>query len=100
MNYGAERTNDALRPLRLHSCINRNPWYCDETVSQMIDAAMMESDIDKRSALTKDIMRYYHEQAPAIWMHEVVQFSGLGPRVKNYREDYAVIAYDEIELTP
>lgn len=100
MNYGAERTNDALRPLRLHSCINRNPWYCDETVSQMIDAAMMESDIDKRSALTRDIMRYYHEQAPAIWMHEGVQFSGLGPRVKNYREDYAVIAYDEIELTP
>ncbi len=98
MNFGAERTGDALRPLRLHSCINRSPWYCNETVDEMISAALQESDIEKRRLLTEDIMRYYHEQAPTIWMHEVVGFTGLGPRVKNYREDYAVIAFDEVEL--
>ncbi len=100
MNFGAERTGDALRPLRLHSCIIRNPWYCNKTVDQMINAALQESDIDKRRALSEDIMRYYHEQAPTIYMHEIVAFSGLGPRVKNFREDYGVIAYDEIELEP
>ena len=100
MNFGAERTGDALRPLRLHSCINRNPWYCTETIDQMISTALQESDIEKRRALTQEIMRYYHEQAPTIYMHEIVSFTGLGPRVKYYREDYAVIAFDEVELDP
>ena len=100
MNFGAERTGDALRPLRLHSCINRSPWFCNETVDEMISAALQESDLEKRRLLTEDIMRYYHEQAPTIYMHEVVQFAGLGPRVNNYHEDYAVIAFDEVELTP
>ena len=100
MNWGAERTNDALRPLRLHSCINRSPWYCTEAIDKMINAALKESDVDRRRMLTEDIMRHYHEQAPAVWMHEGVQFTGLGPRVKNYQEEYAVIAFDEIELEP
>ena len=100
MNWGAERTGDALRPLRLHSCINRNPWYCEKTVSHMIQTAMNESDIEKRRTLTEDIMRYYLEQAPTIWLHEIVNFTGLGPRVKTYREEHNLIAYDEIELYP
>ena len=66
----------------------------------MISAALQESDIEKRRQLTEDIMRYYHDQAPTIWMHEIVGFTGLGPRVTNFREDLAVIAFDEVELAP
>lgn len=100
MNFSAERTSDSLRPLRLHSCINRNPWYCDEDVSAMIQEALDESDLEKRRVLTEAVMAAYHEEAPAIWMHEIVTFTGLGPRVKSYRVDHNLIAFDEIKLTP
>ncbi|MFL2770590.1 MAG: ABC transporter substrate-binding protein [Rhodospirillaceae bacterium] len=100
MNYSAERSGDALRSLRLHSCINRSPWYCNKRVSDLIQKALNETDIEKRRTLTKDVMATYHEEAPAIWLHEVMLFTGLGPKVKYYQEDHTLIAYDKIELMP
>ena len=100
MNYSAERTGDALRPLRLHSCINRSPWYCNKRVSDLIQEALNETDIEKRRTLIEEVMATYHDEAPAIWLHEVMLFTGLGPKVKYYQEDHTLIAYDKIELRP
>ena len=33
MNFSSERMLDALRSVRLHSCINRIPWYCDKALT-------------------------------------------------------------------
>lgn len=100
MNYSVERTTDSLRPARLHSCIQRIPWYCNEDLTEKIIAAFATSDLDLRRARTEEIMAFYHDDAPAIWMHEVVMFKALGPRVKNFRQDHTVLNYHEIELTP
>lgn len=100
MNYSAERTLDSLRPARLHSCIQRIPWYCNEELTDKIKTAFAVADIDKRRELTEDIMAFYHEDAPAIWMHEVIMIKALGPHVRNFRQDHTVLNYDEIELVP
>ena len=100
MNYSAERTTDALRPLRLHSCIHRSPWYCDQALSDKILTAFGTSDLEQRRILTEEIMAAYHDEAPAIWMHEIVMYKGLGPHVRNFRQDHTVLNYHEIDLAP
>jgi peptide/nickel transport system substrate-binding protein len=100
MNYSAERTADALRPLRLHSCIHRSPWYCDRALSDKIQTAFTTSDLDTRRTLTEEIMAAYHDEAPAIWMHEVIMYKALGPRVRNFRQDHTVLNYHDIEIVP
>ena len=100
MNYSAERTVDSLRPVRLHSCIQRIPWYCNEELTDKVSVAFAVADLDKRRKLTEEIMAMYHEDAPAIWMHEVIMFKALGPHVRHFRQDHTVLNYDEIELVP
>lgn len=100
MNYSAERTADSLRPVRLHSCIQRNPWYCDEVLTAKIKQAFATSDLDERRRLTEEVMADYRNNAPAIWMHEVVMFKALGPKVRNFRQDLTVLNYHEIDLVP
>ena len=97
-NYGAQRTTDALRAMRLHSCLHPNPWYCNQQIQPAIAAAQNEGDLDTRRRLTEQIMATYHEEAPAIWMHEIPIFEGLGAGVRNLRNDFNVIRYDLIEL--
>ncbi len=100
MNYSAERTTDALRPLRLHSCIHRSPWYCDKEVTAKIEQAFATSDLDERRRLTEEIMADYHDEAAAIWMHEIIFFDALGPKVTNFQQDHTVLNYHEIDLLP
>ncbi len=100
MNYSAERTTDALRPLRLHSCIHRSPWYCNTELTEKITRAFATSDLDDRRRLTEEIMIDYHDEAPAIWMHEVIMIDALGPRVKNFQQDHTVLNFHDIELEP
>ncbi len=97
-NYGAQRTTDALRAMKLHSCLHPHAWYCNTDLSPVIAAAQNASTLEERRTLTEQVMGAYHEEAPAIWMHELMFFEGLGPRVHNYRSDIAVIHYDRIEL--
>ncbi|MBM3512102.1 MAG: ABC transporter substrate-binding protein [Alphaproteobacteria bacterium] len=97
-NYGAQRTTDSLRAMKLHSCIHPHAWYCNEELRPIVDQAYNAATLDERRALTERIMGTYHDEAPAIWMHELMFFEGLGPRVRNYRSDIGVIRYDQIEL--
>jgi peptide/nickel transport system substrate-binding protein len=98
-NYGAQRTTDALRAMKLHSCLHPKAWYCNTEISPLIDRAYETGDIEERRRLTEQIMAAYHDEAPSIFMHELVFYEGLGPRVRNYRSDISVIGYHQIELT-
>jgi peptide/nickel transport system substrate-binding protein len=98
MNFSAERTRDSLRAVRMHSCINRNPWYCDKAVTDKIQTAYATGDLAVRERLTREIMAHYHDEAPGIWLHEVTLFEGLSKRVRDFQNDHTVIRYDLIEL--
>ena len=98
MNFSSERMLDALRSVRLHSCINRIPWYCDKALTAKIERAYTIGDLDEKRKLTQEIMATYHDEAPVIWLHEVAMFEGLAARVKNYQVAHTVIRYDQIEL--
>jgi peptide/nickel transport system substrate-binding protein len=98
MNFSAERTTDALRPTRMHSCLRPKPWYCNKALTEKIERAYNTADLDERRKLTQEIMAIYHDEAPGIWLHEVVMFEGLAKRVRNYKVDNTFIRYDLIDL--
>jgi peptide/nickel transport system substrate-binding protein len=98
MNYAPERTMDVLRPIRLHSCLQPVPWYCDERIMPTIREAFAAPDIETRRKLTQEVMRFYHDEAASVFLHEIILFFGHSARVKNFRQAQIVIAYDEIEL--
>ena len=98
MNYSADRTTDALRSLRLHSCIQRVPWYCDRALTDRLEAAFAVADLEERRAETQAIMAAYHDEAPAIWLHETVDYTALGPGVTGFAKDLYFPRYDLVEL--
>jgi peptide/nickel transport system substrate-binding protein len=98
MSFATEPSVTALRPLRVWSCLWLSPWYCNRDLQPRIDAAMREFDEAKRLAEVQDIMRIYHEEAPAIFLYDVVRFGALTQRVENFKEENGFINFHEISL--
>ncbi len=99
MNWPIWPSLDSLRALRLHSCLRREPWYCDETIMPAITAAMAEWDEAKSLSMRQDIMAWYRDQYPAVYMFEAPQFAGMSPRVSGFYMANNIIGFEDIKLT-
>ncbi len=97
--FGAWPTFEPLRTLRLHSCLWPKPWYCDQRIMPTFKAAMTAPDLEQRIKLTREVLRFYHDEAPAIMLHEIPLLDGVAKRVKNYAPQKGKINYETIELT-
>ncbi len=98
MSYATEPSLDGLRSLRLHSCMWRAPWYCDESIMPKIYAAFDEGDIDRRVELTREIMQFYRDQAPALWLYEIVRFAALDKNLAGFAEINGMVSYDRMHF--
>lgn len=90
--------NDALHPMRQHSCLWHKPWFCDRDAQASIDAAFAESDLARRRALVEIVMARAHETAQAIYLYDTVGFVALGPRIDTFRIDFSFIRYEDLRL--
>ena len=91
-------TFDALRALQTHSCNRSAPWHCDRKLQPLIDQAFVEWDRDKGLRLRKQLMKLTRDSAPAIFLFESPEFTGLSKNVRGYYQFYGFIAYDQIDL--
>jgi peptide/nickel transport system substrate-binding protein len=98
MSYPADPNIDAIRPLRIHSCLRRAPFYCDERIMPKIAAALGATAEAERLKLRREILAWYAEEAPMLFIYEGVRFVGLTAKVRGFAEAHGVIAYDRIEL--
>lgn len=89
---------DSLRTLRMHSCLWAQPWFCDERITPTLKAAMTAPELDERARLTTEILRFYHDQATTLMLHEIPMIDGVAKRVKNYDPQKGKINYETIEL--
>ena len=96
--WGAIPTFDPLRTLRLHSCLWPKPWYCEKTSTAKLQAALAEFDAAKREAIIKDLMRYYHDQATALFLYELPVLDAVSKRVRNYDPQRSRINYESITV--
>ncbi|MCC5869118.1 MAG: hypothetical protein JJU27_11430 [Gammaproteobacteria bacterium] len=98
MDYGAAPFLDGWRPFRMHSCLWSQPWYCDETLVPLIEEVRTTFDVERRRQLMRDLLEAYHEAVPSLPVYEVVGYDAVAARVRNYRNTFGVINFDEIEL--
>ncbi len=99
IDYNTSPSLDALRAFRRHSCSWPKPWYCDETLTPLLNKALQTFDIDQRRELTKQVIRHQRDQASAIFIHDQPRFDALSPKVKNYRITVGYIPYAELDVT-
>ncbi len=98
MEFNVKPSIDAMRPIRMHSCLRLVPWHCDEEVMPRILAVREEFDIEKRTRMLEELMVEFHERPLMLYLHETVGFDGLSARVRNYNPINRLINYSEIEL--
>lgn len=96
MDFPTAPQLDALRGMRLHSCLWKTPWLCDEDDQAMISAAMAAPDLALRETLTQDIMRRYHEQAYLLYLFERVDYYGVRGDLEGFEAEGLFIQYDKI----
>ncbi|MDX2222760.1 MAG: ABC transporter substrate-binding protein [Rhodospirillaceae bacterium] len=91
---------DALSPYARggHGCNGSAPWYCDPKIQPTIDAAEREPDLARRVAMTREIVRHYHDQATSLILFPVLGLDGVGPRVKTWATWNDQIQFSELEL--
>ncbi len=88
---------DASRPISLHSCNKPNPFFCDESVMDLINAANVEMDTDKRRALLQDVLARAHENPPSILLVPVMPTYAVSKRITALRARSHGPYYAEVE---
>jgi peptide/nickel transport system substrate-binding protein len=99
-NYSAEPTLDALRAFRTHSCSNPISLICDREIQPTIEKANATADLAEREALTKQIVRHYHDKAYSIFLYDTSTMFGVGPRVAKFGALGSRLLWNEIALKP
>lgn len=98
MDFGTAPTMDALRPMRLHSCWWRHPWFCDEGVMPLIERVRGTFDLEERRKLTQQLMAELRDTAPGIFLFENVFHWGVAARVADFDADFGNLRYERITL--
>ncbi len=96
MNWPVWPSLDSLRALRLHSCLRRDPWYCDEAITPKIRSAITEWEEDKAISMRRNIMAWYRDQYPAVYMFETAQFAGMRANVTGFTMVNNIIAFETL----
>jgi peptide/nickel transport system substrate-binding protein len=98
IDYNSAPSLDPLRAFRRHSCLWKKPWYCDETIMPLLKEAMGTFDLDKRRALTRQVLRYQRDQAAAVFLHEQPRFDAMSPKVRNFRMTVGYLHYADLDI--
>ena len=98
LHYNHEPTADVLRALDTHSCLWSKPWYCNEAVMPLIEAAQIEFDPARNLSLRHDIMAFYRNDWAALFMYQAPRFAALAPGVSGLTVVNNVVSYDTITL--
>lgn len=96
--YNADPTLDGLRSMRAHSCLYTPGWFCDPAIMPTIEAAFAAPDLETREKLTRQVMRFYHDQAASLFLYDAVRIMGIGPRLKSFDTTSTRIRWDRAAL--
>ena len=97
--FGSWPTFDPLRTIKLHSCLWPKHWYCDPRITPVQTAAMTEFDLEARATMTRQILKFYRDEATAILLHEIPILDGVSPRLLGYDPQKGRINYHSIGVT-
>ncbi|MBT4739835.1 MAG: ABC transporter substrate-binding protein [Rhodospirillaceae bacterium] len=98
LQWGAYPILDSIQMTNINSCRKSQPWYCDDDIQPVIEAAWTETDPQQALDLRRQVMRHYHEDAPGIFLHENIGFIGLSPRTQGFDQTFGYVSYESVRL--
>lgn len=98
MDFGSAPFLDGWRPFRIHSCLWSRPWFCDESLTPLIESVRTTFDLELRLERLHRLLEAYHEAVPSLPVYEVMGYDAVSSRVRNYRNAFGVINFHELEL--
>ena len=89
---------DASRILRVASCLKPNPFFCDPSVTPLIERAEREMNTDRRRETLQQAMAATKAAAVGVWLLDFRRFHAVGPRVASLPMRPTGIVYEEVTL--
>ena len=100
MNFN-DRYGDALRPMMRgsnHSCTGIGPWFCNEKNQIVMERAVVSPDMEERTRLSKQAIRFYRETAEPLFLCPIVVVDGISKRVHHWEPWNDDLMGDLVEL--
>ncbi|MSO99058.1 MAG: hypothetical protein EXR11_12710 [Rhodospirillaceae bacterium] len=93
---------DGLRSIyrSYHACDANAPWFCDRTIQAVVDAAGIEPDLNKRTEMTRQILKYYRDTAETLLLFPVLGLDGISPRVTHWELWNDIIQFHKLTVKP
>lgn len=98
LSWNSGPYNDVSRPMEIYSCLRPDAFFCDKALSDRLQTVGEEMDLANRELMLKDLGRAYHDAAPALFLLDLKDFFGVGPRVKEIEILNRVPEYHKITL--
>ena len=100
MEFDFTPTLDAMAAIPMHSCQRPIPWYCNQEIMPVIEAAQREFDPENRRKLLRQVMRAYHEDPAMLYIYEAIDVAGVAAHVNDFETangvpDYATVAFTQ-----
>ena len=96
--WGVAPEMDAAKTMAFNSCLRNKPWYCDQKIMPLLEQVNGEFDPAKRKALLQQLMRWYHDEAPVIYLLDNPEINAVHGRVQNFENVNAVLLYEKMTL--
>jgi peptide/nickel transport system substrate-binding protein len=98
VDYNTAPSFDALRGFYRHSCMWKAPWYCDPTIMPLLKEALGTFDLEKRRALTRQVLKHQRDQAPGLLLHDLVRYDAYSNRITGFDMIAGYVPYDQIDI--
>jgi peptide/nickel transport system substrate-binding protein len=98
MDFNNMPTLDALWSIRIHSCMWSAPWHCRPEWTPLIQQAETATTIEERLALTRQLLKLYHDEPTGIFLWEIPGLDGVSSRVVNYKPGLGTVNLDTIDV--
>ncbi len=96
-----DRYGDALRPMMRgfnHSCTGIGPWFCNWEIQEVMERAAVAAEVEERSRLTKQVIKFYRDTAQSLFLYPVVGLDGISKRVRHWEPWHDILMFHLVEL--
>jgi len=96
--FVAAPTNDAAVAMEPYSCLKPVPFVCDQTMTPKMKAAAEAMGVERRNALLGELGQAFHDQAPALYLVDAFDVTGIRRGVEGFAMADRFPVYENITV--
>jgi peptide/nickel transport system substrate-binding protein len=98
--FAAAPTNDVTAAVEPYSCFKLVPFVCDQTLTPKITAVTQAMGVERRMAMLSDLGQTFHDQAPALYLSDAFDVTGVRRGVDGFTVANRIPIYENVSVGP